>query len=81
MRAGQGESRLAVIELSRLPGSRVVADLASLGKPLLHVIGIVGALEILEMAGNTGCISQIVIIVDVTLRASRIGVRSCQGEA
>ena len=80
MRTGQGESRFAVIELSRLPRSRVVADLASLGKSLLHVIGIVGALEILEMAGNTRCTRQVVIIVDVTLCARSSSVRSRQRE-
>ena len=39
------------------------------------MVRISGALVILQMAGHTGCIGDVVIAVDVALRASRSGVR------
>lgn len=78
VRAGQGKSRACVIEGSARPGGRVVASLAGLRKLGLHMIGIVRALIILQMAGHASGCGQVVIIVYVALRALHCGVRTGQ---
>ena len=83
-RVGSGErkSRLGVIESRWLPGRSVVAGLADLGEPAGDVVGIRGALEILQVARDTGVRSQIVIVIDVAISASprRHRVRAGQRE-
>ncbi len=70
-----------MIKLSWLPSRRVVAHLARLRESLLGMVGIVGALIILQVTGNTTGVGQVVVIVDVTLGTGRSRVRTGQGEA
>lgn len=81
MRSRKWESTVRVIERSRLPGCGVVASLAGLGESLLHVIGIICVLEILQVATHARRIRQVVVIVDVALRALHGGVRAGQSES
>ena len=81
MRASQGESRLGVIELCRLPRARVMAALASLRESLLHVVRIRRALEILQVAGDARGCRQIVISINVALAARHRSVCAGQREA
>ena len=73
MRAGEREARLGMIELSGLPGSGRVADLARLSKSLLRVIRILGVVEIRKVTCNAGRLGQVVIVVDVTVCATAWG--------
>ena len=50
MQAGQREAGFRMIEVCRRPTAGGVADLAGLREILLHVIGIVRSLEVLQMA-------------------------------
>ena len=70
-----------MIKLSWLPSRHVVAHLARLRESLLGMVGIVGALVILQVTGNTTGVGQVVVIVDVTLGTGRSRVRTGQGEA
>jgi hypothetical protein len=45
------------------------------------MVGIVGALVILQVTGNTTGVGQVVVIVDVTLGTGRSRMRAGQGEA
>jgi hypothetical protein len=67
--AGERESGLGVIEIRWRPGRRGVARLACLRESLLDVVRIIGVLKILQMAGDTGGLSQVVVIVDVAIGA------------
>ena len=80
MQSRQREGRLRVVELRWLPARRVMASFASLRKSSLLVIGIRRSLEILQVAGNASCRSDVVIVVDVAIGAlpRRDGVRSIQ---
>jgi len=79
--AGQRKAGGGVIPGGTAPRSRVMALLASLREVGLHVIGIGRALKILEMAAYTCRTRQIVVTVNVTLRARHGGVRARQSEA
>ena len=78
MGAGQRESGSLVIERGRHPGCGVVAGVAGLRKPLLRVIRIVRVLVILQVARDASLYGQVVIVVDVALRAGHRGVRPGQ---
>jgi len=67
-----------VIETSISPAHGAVANLTGLRHPGLHMVRISSALVILQMAGHTGCIGEVVIAVDMALRAGRSGVRPCK---
>ena len=69
-----------MIKLGGLPSRGVMTHLACLSEALLHVVGIVSSLKILEVTRNTSSVGarQIVVIVSVTTRARRIGV--CSGQ-
>lgn len=76
VRSGESKTRAGVIETGISPAHGAVANLTGLRYPRLHMVRISGALIILQMAGDTGCIGDVVIAVDVTLRAGRSGVRA-----
>ena len=69
--ASQGEARLGMIKLRRLPGRGVMTHLASLREVVGDVIRIVRAVEILQMAVEARRVrrGQAVIVVHVALRA------------
>lgn len=69
MRARQRESGAVVIERSVQPGTRVVALLAGLREVRRNVIGIRRSLKIFQVARHAGRAGQVVIVVDVTIRA------------
>ena len=76
----QRETRLGVIEGRRLPSRGVVTDVASLRKAAGHVVGIRGALEIFQVAGDAGGASQVVIVVGVAIGASARWNSVCTGQ-
>ena len=82
MRSSQREVHQRVIETRRLPGYRGVALLAGLGEVGRYVIGVGRSLKILQVTGDAGGAGQIVVVIDVTIRALpwRNGVRSRQRE-
>ena len=82
MGAGQGESGGGVIKGRAGPGGRAVALLAGLREPGSHVIGVRGALEIFQVAAHACRVRgrQVVVVVDVALRALHGRVRPGQGE-
>jgi len=80
VRAGQRERRLGVIEDCRLPGGRVVANLTGLRKTQAHVIGILGAVEIRQVAGDATRNRNLVVVVDVAGGAGCRRVRARQRE-
>jgi hypothetical protein len=69
MRTGQWKCRFRVIKRSRLPRGGVMAKLAGLYEPSLHVVGVGRALKILTMAGDARCARQVVIVVHMAIRA------------
>jgi hypothetical protein len=83
MAAGQREFGFIVIKLSRLPGVGRVAYFASLGETALHVVRVLAVLEILQVTGDAGSLSEIVVAVDVTISAlaRRNGMGASQRES
>lgn len=81
VRTGQREAGRRVIEAGIGPGRCAVAAFASLRHAGLHVVGIRGALEVLQVTRDAGGIGQVVVPVDVTLRALQGHVRTGQREA
>lgn len=77
VRSGQRESGLRVIELRRLPRSRRVTGLALLRKALLRVIRVSSVLEIFQVATDACRLRQVVVVVDVTIRALAWRDRMC----
>jgi len=69
MCAGQWESGLRVIKLRRLPSRGVVAGFAGLREPTGNVVGIRGVLEILQMTAHARDAGQVVVVVDMAVRA------------
>ena len=76
--AGQREFRFVVIEGGWNPRRGAVAQLALLGEARLQVVRILGVVEIGQVAGHASCVRQLVIPVDVTLRAIQRNVRTRQ---
>lgn len=79
--SGQCEPRAGMVEGGISPGGGAVAALASLRDRGLNVIRIGRALIVLQMARDTCGVGEVVISVDVTLRALQWDVRPGQGEA
>ena len=81
--AGQREPSLGVIESRGLPGAGRVAYFASLREAALHVVRVVGVLEILLMARDARSLGQAVVVVGVAVgtRARRHGVSACERES
>jgi len=67
VRAGQRESRLAVIKHRVRPLNGVVANFARLREFRRHVIRILGAVEVREVARHARCVVQLVVVVDVAV--------------
>jgi hypothetical protein len=76
--AGQRKWRVVVIERCRYPSRRVVADVALLGNPSLHVVGIGCALVILEMTRNAGGAGEPIVSIHVALCALNCGMKASQ---
>lgn len=76
----QREPSAGVIELPTSPRVRVVAVLTSRRYVGLRVIRIGGSLIVLQVAGHTGGIGDVVIVIDVALRARSFCMRPGQGE-
>lgn len=74
----QGESRLRVIELGRLPRGRAMADFALLRQSSSGVIRIGRSLKVFQVTGNAGSRGQVVISVGVALRTLHLRVRTSQ---
>src|SRR6185369_11167826 len=81
VRPGQRESGSRVVESGASPGRGAVATLTSLGQRSLHVVGIGGALVVLQVARDAGGVGQVVISIDVALRTLQRDVRACEREA
>jgi hypothetical protein len=80
VRSRQRKARGRVIESRTVPRSRGVALLASGRETGLHVIGIRGALEILQVARTAIRRGTRKLTIDVTLRAGHIHVPAGQRE-
>ena len=81
VRTGEGELSLTMIERCGNPRSSVVTHFALLRKSYLRMVGVVGVLEIRQVTGNTSCVRQLVISIDVTLRTSQCGMGAGQQKA
>jgi len=83
VRTGQREARCRMVKGSARPRRGVVALLARGGEPRLHVVGVGRIVEVRLMAGNASRVGagQIVVVVNVALRALQRGVRAGQREA
>lgn len=81
MGAGQRKGGVVVVEGRRNPRCRVVTHIASLREAGLHMVRILGVVEILQMAGDTSPAIELVVAVDVTLRTLQRGMCSGQSEA
>ena len=82
VRSGQREARRRVIESCVIPVRGVVTLRAGLRESRLYVVGIRGALEVLQVAAGASRVraGQVVVAVYVALQALHRGVRSGQGE-
>ena len=67
--ASQLEPGLVVIEVRRGPAAGGVACLASLREASPHMIGVIRSLEILQVAGDAGPVGDVVVVVNVAVRA------------
>jgi len=78
----QREAGCRMIERGACPGGGAVALLTGLRKSGLYVIWVRRALEVLQVAADTGCVraGQIVIAIHVALRALHTAVSARQGE-
>ena len=54
VRTGEREARLVVVKVGVGPFDRVMADLAGLRKASLHVIRVIGVVEVGQVASDTG---------------------------
>src|SRR5262245_9301274 len=82
MRASQGKASGRVVEVRSRPRRCIVTLLARLRESRLHVIGIRGALEVLQMAAHASRVraGQVVVVVHVALHALRCCMSARQGE-
>ncbi len=78
MGAGQREAGAGVVEGGVRPKSRVVARIARLREIGADVVWAGGSLIILQVAGHARCAVQVVVVIDVAIRADarRHGVRT-----
>ena len=80
VRTGQRETCGRVIECGIRPGRRAMAAFTSLRHSSLHVVGIGRSLKVLQVARDARGVGQVVISVDMTLRALQRDVRPGQRE-
>jgi len=80
VRVGQREADRVVVEGCRLPGAGVVALLAGLREISSHVIWILGALVICQVAAYTCSRSEVVVVVDVAVEADTRWIRMRVGQ-
>ena len=80
VRPGQGEAGGVVIEAGRNPGCGAVAHLALLREARGRVIGIIGVLKILQVAGDTGRAQVGELPIRMAALALQRGVRPGEGE-
>ena len=76
--ARQRECRLGVVECRRLPSGSGMAELASLAKTASHVIGILRAIEIIDVARHAGGNRDLIVVINVAQRARRRSMRPSQ---
>lgn len=69
MRTGQGEGRIVVVEGRVGPDRGVVAQLAIRGESRGRVRGVGRAVVIILVARHARCAGQVVVVVDVAIRA------------
>ena len=83
MQAGQREAGFRMIEIRRRPPAGGVADFTGLREILLHVIGIVRSLVVLQVARDARGIGDVVVVIGVAIGAlaRRHGVQAGQREA
>lgn len=81
VRTSEGENCFTVIKGCWNPRRRVVAHFTLLRKSYLRMVGVVGVLEIRQVTGNTSCVRQLVISIDVTLRTLQCGMGAGQRKA
>ena len=67
--ACEREAGLVVVKVGVGPFDRVMADLAGLRKASLHVIRVIGVIEIGQVTSDAGGVVQPVIVVDMAVRA------------
>ncbi len=69
MRSGERETGAVVVKRGVQPGSRVMALVAGLGEVRRHMVWISRSLIILQVTTDAGCGRQVVVVVDVAIRA------------
>ena len=74
VRTRQRERSIVVVERGIGPNRRVVAEVARLRETCRHVAGIIGCVEIVQVAVHAGRAGDVVIAVDVALGALQRGV-------
>ena len=67
VRPGKRKARGGMIELATAPGICVMTVLASGRKARLLVVGIGRVLIVLQVAGHTRCVGDVIVAVDVAL--------------
>ena len=76
VRAGQRETRLRMVEGGWLPRRRIMANVAGLRETSSHVVGILSALEVRQVAGNAGRDRDVVVVIEVAAGAGRGDVKA-----
>ena len=77
VRTGQRKRCVVVIKARRLPGCSVVAYFALLRESRGHVVGVCSPIKVGQVATGARDAGQVVIAVDVTLSALKVGVGAC----
>ncbi len=80
VRSRQCESSRGVVKAGIPVGGGMTA-LAGLRKASLHVVGIGRSLKIFQVARDAGCVRNVVVVVDMALRALQRHVRAREREA
>ena len=78
MRASERKTGVVVIECGSGPRNRAVALFTGLREARFRVIGIRRLLKILQMAAHARRVRDVVVVINVTLRALQLHVRAGQ---